>query len=146
MLENSWNTAVRLMYDLPLQTHRFFIEPISEVKHLKFVLLERFLGFLDQISKSRKTIPKHVLKYVMHDVRSVTGSNLRNILLLTEKDTIEEISIHDIKKLKYHKVTDENAWKIDLVKEITEIKNHQLSLNEFSMEEITDILKNLCTS
>ena len=82
----------------------------------------------------------------MHDVRSVTGSNLRNILLLTEKDTIEEISIHDIKNLKYHKVTDENAWKIELVKEITEIKNHQLSLNEFSMEEITDILKDICTS
>ena len=76
----------------------------------------------------------------------MTGSNLRNILLLAEKDTIEEISIHDIKNLKYHKVTDENAWKIELVKEITEIKNHQLSLNEFSMEEITDILKNLCTS
>ena len=104
------------------------------------------LLFIDQILKSRKNIPKHVLKYVMHDVRSVTGSNFRNILLLTEKDTIEEINIHDIKKLKYHKVTDENAWKIDLVKEITEIKNHQLSLNEFSMEEITDILKNLCTS
>ena len=63
-----------------------------------------------------------------------------------EKDTIEEIDIHDIKKLNYHKVTDENAWKIELVKEITEIKNHQLSINEFSMEEITDILKNLCTS
>ena len=113
MLENSWNTAVRLMYDLPLQTHRYFIEPISEVKHLKFVLLERFLGFIDQILKSRKNIPKHVLKYVMHDVRSVTGSNFRNIMLLTEKDTIEEIDIHDIKKLNYHKVTDENAWKIE---------------------------------
>ena len=82
----------------------------------------------------------------MHDVRSVTGSNLQNILLLTDKDTIEEIRIHDIKNLKYHKVMDENAWKIELVKEITEIKNHQLSLNEFSMEEITDILKDICTS
>jgi hypothetical protein len=25
MLENSWNTSVRIMYDLPLQTHRIFI-------------------------------------------------------------------------------------------------------------------------
>ena len=45
MLENSWNTAVRLMFDLPLQTHRYLIEPVSEVTHLKFVLIERFLEF-----------------------------------------------------------------------------------------------------
>ena len=80
------------MCDLPLETHRYFIEPISGVKHLKFILIERFLGFLEQILKFRKTGPKHILKYVKHDVKSVTGSNLRNILLLTDKNTIEEIS------------------------------------------------------
>ena len=120
MLENSWNTAVRIMYNLPLQTHRYFIEPISDVKHLKFVLIERFLGFIDQINKSRKAIPKHVLNYVKHDVKSVTGSNLRNILLLTDKDTVEEINSIDIKKLKYHQVTKENDWKIELLREIIE--------------------------
>ena len=144
MLENSWNTAVRLMYNLPLQTHRYFIEPMSEMNHLKFVLIERFLGFIDQILKSGKTIPRHVLKYVKHDVRSVTGSNFRNILLLTEKDTIEEIDKHDIKKLKYHEVTLDNAWKIGVVKEISEIRNNQLSLTDFSMEELSDILEHLC--
>ena len=115
MLENSWNTAVRIMYDLPLQTHRYFIEPLSGAKHWKFVLIERFLGFLEQILKSRKTVPKHILKYVKHDVKSVTGSNLRNILLLTDRDAIEEVSKHDIKALKYHEVTIENSWKIGLI-------------------------------
>ena len=42
MLENSWNTSVKVMYDLPIQTHRNLIEPVSQTKHLKFVLLERF--------------------------------------------------------------------------------------------------------
>ena len=146
MLENSWNTAVRLMFDLPLQTHRYFIEPISEVKHLKFVLIERFRGFIEQIIKSRKIIPKHVLKYVKHDVRSVTGSNLRNILLLTDKDTIEELNSNDIKKLKYHEVVKEDYWKIGLAKEIIDIKNNQLSLCDFSIQELNEVLDNLCIS
>ena len=146
MLENSWNTAVRIMYNLPLQTHRYFIEPISDVKHLKFVLIERFLGFIDQINKSRKAIPKHVLNYVKHDVKSVTGSNLRNILLLTDKDTVEEINSIDIKKLKYHQVAEENNWKIELLREIIETKHNQLSINEFSNEELNNILEYLCTS
>ena len=44
MLENSWSTSVRVMFDLPLQSHRNLIKPVSQVRHRKFVLLERFLG------------------------------------------------------------------------------------------------------
>ena len=98
------------------------------------------------ILKSRKIVPKHILKYVKHDVKSVTGSNLRNILLLTDRDTIEEISKHDVKGLKYHEVSNDNIWKIGFIKEIIEIKNNQASLNDFSKEELNDILANLCTS
>ena len=146
MLENTWNTAVRIMYDLPLQTHRYLIEPISEVKHLKFVLIERFIGFLEQIQKSRKIIPKHILKYVKSDARSITGSNVRNIVLLTEKYAIEDISKHDLKELKFHEIAIEDEWKVNFIKEITEIKSNQLGLNEFTSEELNDILRYLCTS
>ena len=146
MLENSWNTSVRNMYNLPLQTHRYFIEPISNVTHLKFILIDRFLRFLEQIEKSRKTIPKHILKYVKHDVRSTTGSNLRNILLLVGKNTVEEISTHDIKALKYHGISVEDTWKVNFIHEITNIKNNQLLVNEFTKEELNDILEYLCTS
>ena len=61
MLENSWNMAVKVMFDLPIQTHRFIIEPISQTKHLKNVLMERFLSFLMQIEKSTKKVPKQLL-------------------------------------------------------------------------------------
>ena len=141
MLENTWNTAVRIMYDL----HRCLIELVSGAQHLKFVLIERFLGFLEQIKKSRKTVPKHILKYVKSDVRSITGSNVRNILLLTEKDNFEEVTKHDIKELKYHASAGDDSWKISFIKEITEIKNNKLGLNEFTKEELNEILAHLCT-
>ena len=88
----------------------------------------------------------HFLKYAKSDVRSITGSNVRNILLLTEKDTIEHVTKRDIKKLKYHKVAIEDSWKIDIVKELIEIKNDQLSLNDFTKEELNEILTHLCIS
>ena len=90
--------------------------------------------------------PKHILKYVKSDVRSINGSNIRNILLLTEKDTFADISKHDIRKLTYHKIDTEDQWKIGFIREITEIKNDQLNLNEFTKEELNDILEYLCTS
>ena len=88
MIENTWNRSIRCMFDLPLQTHRYLIEPISDMKHLKFTLMKRFLSFLNQIQNSSKNAPKQLLEYIKRDARSITGSNLRNLLLISDKDDI----------------------------------------------------------
>ena len=75
MLEYSYNKAVRLMLGLPLNSHRYFIEPLSGKKHLKSELIKRFLTFVDRIQKSSKTTLSYVLELVSQDVRSVTGKN-----------------------------------------------------------------------
>ena len=49
-LENSWNVSFRKMYDLPLQTHRYLVELLSKQKHLKKILIKRFLSFLQEIT------------------------------------------------------------------------------------------------
>ena len=122
MLENSWNTAVKVMFDLPIQTHRFIIEPISKTKN---VLMKRFLSFLMQIEKSTKKVPKQLLAFIKNDVRSTTGSNLRNILLLTDKSNIEDLRKDHIREIKYHNVDPTNEWKIGFIKEITDVKFNQ---------------------
>ena len=96
MIENTWNTSARIMFDLSFRTHRYFVEPVSGKVHIKNILLKRFLGFLNQIKKSSKILPSALLRLVSHDTRSTTGSNLRKILLLTEKTKIEDITIQDI--------------------------------------------------
>ena len=121
MLENSWNTAVKVMFDLPVQTHRYIIEPISQTKHLKIVLLERFLSFLEQIHKSKKNVPKQLLSFIKNDARSTTGSNLRKMLLLTKKNNIDELSKDDVAALHYHEVDPKDGWKIKMIKEITDL-------------------------
>ena len=39
-LENSWNVFIRKIYDLPMTTHRYFIEPVSQQLHLKKLLIK----------------------------------------------------------------------------------------------------------
>ena len=146
MLENSWNTSVRVMFDIPLQTHRSLIEPVSQTMHLKFVLLERFLSFLQQIEKSKKQVPRHLLSFIKHDVQSITGSNLRNLLLLTDKHRIEELCKDDIRKLKYHQMKKNDKWKVQFICEITDVKFNKLEVPNFSDEELDEILSHLCTS
>ena len=146
MVENTWNKSIRCMFDLPLQTHRNLIEPVSGMKHLKFLLMKRFVSFLNQIEKSTKYAPKQLLEIIKRDTRSVTGSNLRNIMLLTEKDTIEEINGSEIDKLKYHELNDEETWKVDMILELTDVKFKQATIEGFTDDELEEILEFVCTS
>ena len=67
------------MLDLPYATHRSLIEPLTGEKHVKKILLSKFLGFMEKIEKSGKKAWRMLKDTSMKDVRSVTGSNYRSI-------------------------------------------------------------------
>ena len=50
-LEKTWNISQRIMLDIPRNTHRFFIEPLTETQHIKFSLLKRFVTFVKASSR-----------------------------------------------------------------------------------------------
>ena len=144
MLENSWNTSIRLMFDLPLQTHTWYIEPISESTHLKNILIKRFLTFVQALKSSPKLILTNLFKMISTDVQSVTGSNLRQVLLLVNKGNIGELTPADSTKIQYRQENTNNTWKIRMVKEIIEIKNETLQVEHFDVDELTEVLISLC--
>ena len=146
MVENSWNRSVRCMFDLPLQTHRSLIEPVSNVKHVKFLLMKRFLSFLSQIKNSDKAAPKVLLECIKCDTRSITGSNLRNILLLTDKDKINDLAVSDIEKMKYHELSENDAWRVDAILELMSNSNRLQLMASQMMREIEEILEHICRS
>ena len=146
MIEKSWNTSFRIMFDLPLSTHRFFVEPVSEKDHIQKILLKRFLGFLSQVQKSPKQLPRVLLNLVKHDARSTTGSNLRNIMLLTGKNNIEEVKEADLDDMVYVPVTNEDLWKIKFVKELINVREGFLHVENFEDDERNEVLEYLCSS
>ena len=146
MLCNSWNKSVRLMLGVPVNTHRYFLEPLSGLKHLKFTLITRFLNFLSQIKKSPKILPNILLKTIERDCRSVTGSNLRNILLLTKKDDISQLVYSDISEFVYMPVPDHEKWRIEMVNELIEVKWGKAAIDNFDEPEINEIMNELCTT
>ena len=57
----------------------------------------------------------------------------------------------DIKKnLKFNTISEENAWRVNLVKELTNVKQNTLSLDEhensLTIEELDEILDYVCIS
>ena len=145
-LESSWNVSIKLMMDLPRETHRNLIEPLSGILHLKTILIKRFLAFIMQIKKSNKKAAKFLLESIQFDTNSVTGSNLRNILLLTDKADIQDLLPADLSNLKYHPIQNEDKWKVSILQEILEIKHGNLGVDDFNYDELDEIVEFLCVS
>ena len=145
MLENTWNKSMRLTFDLPLQAHKYLLCPLSESVHIKNILISRFISFTQKIEASKKKSVTHLYKSVKNDVRSITGSNLRNIVLLLGQDDDFKPTPIDSRSIKYHPVQHDDLWKIDCLKELIEVQHGDLSL-DFDRNEIEEMISFLSIS
>ena len=144
--ESSYNQGIKTMFALPIETHRNLIEPISGHSHMRKTLISRFLGFIGQIRASKNTVPRLLLSQISHDVRSVTGKNMRNILLQTDKYDVDELTKSDVSGIKYFPIDPEDRWKASLVIEVIDARDSKLHLNGFSDEEMSSLIQFICTS
>ena len=144
-LEAVYNKSIKIMCDLPYATHRFYIEPLSGVPHVSRTLVRRYLSFIEKIRNSKKIALKQLLDIAQKDFRMTTGSNLRTIMLLTGKNRIEDLEALN-EDFEYHTVDDDEKWKIDLVKELIDVRHDELTVEGLDMDELQEILEYLCIS
>ena len=143
-LESSYNRNVKIVYDLPLATHRHLIETVSRTTHLRKTLVSRFLGFIDQIKMSNKQIPKMLLKTIQRDVRSTKGRNLRLIMIQCGKANVDQLRKADSLTIPYHPTSEADMWKENMLREIVDVRSKQLVVDGFDMEELDEMLEFIC--
>ena len=144
-LEKSWNISVRRMFDLPRETHSYLIEPISETKHVRILMARRFVNFVDTIRKSSKVALRSLLKVIEHDTRSVTGHNLRMIWLKSDAAHIHSLKPSDV-SYDYKEFPAEEKFRVNLIKELIEVKQNKLEVPGFSLDEVDELLQHVCVS
>ena len=142
---STYNKSVKIMYDLPWATHRYFIEPLTGSQHVSRTLVRRYMSFMEKIKKSSKTSLKQLLDVVKNDVRLTTGHNLRSIMMLAGKNTVEELVMGNV-DFDYHKVDESEAWRVDFVQEIIELRFGDLEVPGMDHDELQQILEYICTS
>ena len=145
----SWNVNLRLMWDLPYNTHRYFYEHLSQTRHLKVLLLKRFLRFILSISTSDNSACKMLLYTCYRNVRSTTGANVKNIELAAKEIILLENlqkSIHRVvEKLHFEQIPLTETWRIAVLKELALVKQEYLKVEGFNEEEEDQILRFICS-
>ena len=143
---STYNRSVKVMADLPYATHRYLIEPISGQQHMSITLVRNFLKFISSIKTSSKPVLRQLYGIAKADVRTTTGSNLRNILVQTNLLHVDDLHLGVVQQIKYREIQDRDKWMIPIIKEVIEIKCGEVKPPDgWTVEEFDDILTYACT-
>ena len=145
MVYNTWSVSIRRMLRLDRRTHRYLIEPLSGMEHLKKSVFKAFMSFTEKLQSSPKAAVREVYAVVKNDCRSVTGGNLRNIILECIVDPSRPYSDVSIQKKQFFPIPPDAEWKISLIKDLMEMRDCGGD-SMWNKEEINDALEYLCTS
>ena len=65
---------------------------------------------------------------------------------MTNKSDVDELVPADCSEVKYHPISENDKWKVNFIREATDVKFKQLEVNGFNPEEIEEIIDYLCSS
>ena len=146
-LTRSWNTAVKMVWDLPPPTHKRFLESLSPAPHLESTLDSRYLGFAHGLVKSEKCIVKLIITTVKSDLGTMTGHNLNFIMLKYKQTSIGNMLSRssEVKWNRVNPVVVDEEWKLALIEEISLARKDFINI-DFDDSDLEEFLEYVCTN
>ena len=148
-LFSAWNVAIRICFDVDRSTHRYFIEELSGSLHPKVMLCSRYSSFHQSLLICDKFPVRFLARLHHHDQRTVFGRTLLKIAKdCNNGSTLQPFPSKSLvkKTMKYFAVPDVEKWRPCMLKELLDVKNYRCALPGFSSEEVSSLLKFVCTS
>ena len=108
--------------------------------------MKNYMGFIKRVRESPKYVLRQLYDIASRDVRTVTGSNLRNILMLTNTLQVDDLDQSMVDMIKYHKMEETEMWRIGLINELINIKHGDINLPEgWTHDDLEAIMDFTCT-
>ena len=136
---------VKIVYDLPYQTHKRFVESLTEFPHVQSMLHGRYIGFLENLKNSRKSEIRLLYNMCSNNMLSNTGENISFLMTTYAKYNVNELfnDKHNIKVKRVYELEENEEWKPQLIKEIA-LVNRGLLDNGLEEKVNKEILIELC--
>ena len=147
LYESTFNKSVKIMCGLPFETHKNLIQPLIGGPGFRIQLIRKYLSFINSVKKSTKPVMMQLYSIAKQDVRTITGRNLRNILMMTNLQSVDELEPAIVSSIEYNSILEEDKWRVDTIKEILDMKYGELNIPAgWTNSELEDILKYCCVS
>ena len=142
---SSWNVTIRHIFSVPRDTHRYFIESLSNSSHPKTMMCSRMVKFWDTLRTSRKCSVRYLANLVYDDRRTLVGRTVTNIANECEIER-SSLNVRNVRDLRYFTPPPEEVWRVAFVQELLRIKNGQLDVPGISQEEIKLFIDEICST
>lgn len=142
----SWNTVIKMVWDLPYATHRRFLESLNDIPHLQSMLHGRYIGFIENLSATRKPHLQTLYSLCIKDKSYNTGQNVSHLLKEYEVFDLNSLILekHVIKKKRVHPLLEDEAWKVEMIQEMCLTKMGFLEGDD-EENDIKTFLEIVCT-
>ena len=127
------------MFWLDRKAHRYFIEPLSKIQHIK-------VAFTEKLTCAAKKSTRNVFNAIKHDCRSITGRNLRKSMHYCGKLQICKVTANEIGNMMYHPIPNNEVWRVKLVEKLLDIHDNISGVFDWNIYEISNSLEYLCTT
>ena len=134
---------VRSVWNVSNTAHRYLIEELSETKHIRTKLFQRYINFINSLRKSKKTCLSALAEVAINDQGSTTRKNLN---LISAESGCQDVLEMDPRSLAcnivYSRIPDEEQWKVDFLREIMSLRSGDLVLENdiLTGEEIQKLI------
>ena len=133
------------MYSLPRETHRYFIERVTQAKHPKVLMASRLVGFHNMLKQSERPVINLLAAITERDCRTVLGSNLKKISRECNKP-LENLSSQVIKQtMRYSKTPESDEWKIPIILELLQTRCNSVDISNVEQNEMEEMIRIITT-
>ena len=109
-------------------------------------LMRNFLNFTARVQNSPKSVLRQLYNITKNDVRTTTGSNLRNILLLTDLSSVDDLLPNIVDQIGYKEISNNDLWRVSIIKEANDMKHGVLKAPDgWTFEKLDEIIEFACT-
>ena len=132
-LWKAWNSMIRVIYNLSPRTHCYITEGVSNSKHIKLRLMERFSKFSERLKESSNLLIHNLLAYQKYDQRSTFGMNCRVISRAAQGVTV-------------YQIPEGGQNTTDMVKELIDVRSGLSVIQGWDSPELDCVLEDICTN
>ena len=145
----SWNTCVKLVWDLPRSTHNYLVEQTlaKDFSSVRKRILLQYASFLQRLGKSVSDEIRVMSRIVVVDVQSVTGKNCYNMVNEFNLDpwTQPATSSSFAKQYKMYETPAQDTWRSSLLLSLMKEK-YDMDVTGEDVETISGLIESLCSS
>ena len=143
----SWNTFVKLAWEVPRDTYTYLVENVLATNHVLFrkQIYSRYVNFFQHLFTSSSQEIRHLARVVSHDVRSTTSRNLQFIQKMSGLSPWDYSSWRVVEKIETASVPPNNEWRLTLLVKLLETRSQKSALLE-DTSRLTMMINSLCNT